>query len=397
MRLSSIVLIPLSLCVWSMVATLAAFALFPAIPNPAPRAAEIPARLGWYEVPESKLQAVCPANDFNHWGYAFASQCSGVVRAWNGGIADTGRNRMILWGGGHNDYAGNEVYAFDLASLQWQRLNDPSPITPCEESTPDRKPNSRHTYGGLAYLADVDRMFSFGGVLHCSHGIGSNATWTLGLEALDWVRMDPARGGSPNDENHGAVTAYDPNSKLVYVYDRASGFWSYDYHRNSYRRLNNDTSLSLHTNAVIDATSELFLTFGDGEIRAISLAARGGHSTQDRSKAKGCDGLARSSSPGLAYDPVQDRVIGWPDFGPTVYLYDSHTNSCSTLTFPSDSPPDSAHTGAPRSSNGTFGRFQYFPASGVFVLVNDSDLNVRTLRLTAKNSEAPSAKSGIVQ
>jgi hypothetical protein len=304
---------------------------------------------------------------------------------------------MIVWGGGHSDYAGNEAYSFDLATMQWKRLNDPSPVTPCEESTPDGKPNSRHTYGGLAYLADADRMFVFGGVLYCPHGIGSNATWTLGLETLDWTRMDAGRGASPNDENHGTVAAYDPNTKLVYVYDRASGFWSYDYRRNSYRRLNNDTSLALHTNAVVDPSSKLFLTFGDGEIRGISLAARSNYSPQDRSRAKGCEDLARSPSPGLAYDSVQDRIVGWPDFGPSVYVYDSHTNSCSTQTFSADAPPDSAHTGSPRSSNGTFGRFQYFPAYGVFVLVNDSDTNVRTLRLTAKTPDPPSGQTWIVQ
>jgi hypothetical protein len=355
--------------------------------------AEIPSRLGWYEVPGSKLQSVCPPNDVNHESYAFASQCSGIVRAWNGAIADTKRNRLIVWGGGHGDYAGNEVYEFDLATLQWKRLNDPSPVTPCQETTSDGKPNSRHTYGGLAYIADEDRMFVFGGVVYCPHGMGSNGTWTLGLDSLDWTRMDPAHGGSPNDENHGAVAAYDPKTKLVYVYDRASGFWSYDYGRNTYKRLNNSTPLDLHSNAVVDPKSELFLTFGDGQIWAVSIAAKGGHNPQDRSRATGCEGLTKYASPGLAYDPVQDRVVGWPDFGPAVYLYDSHSNSCTTMTFNDGAPPDSAHAGSPHSSNGTFGRFQYFPSYGVFVLVSDSDANVRTLRLTAKTHENSSASA----
>jgi hypothetical protein len=362
----------------------AAFSFAAAHSNQAPKPPEIPSRLGWYEVPGSKLQSVCPPNNFNQSTYAFATECPGIVRAWNSAIADTRRNRMIVWGGGHNDYGGNEIYAFDLGTLQWKRLNDPSPVTPCEEMTADGKPNSRHTYGGLAYLADVDRMFSFGGVLVCPHGIGTSATWTLGLENLDWTRMDPTKGGSPNDENHGAVSAYDPNTRLVYVYDRASGFWSYDYRKNAYRRLNSQTPLDLHSNAVVDPGSALFLTFGDNQIWVVNIAEKGSHNAQNRSKAKGCEGLTGNASPGLAYDPAQDRVIGWPDFGPTVYIYDSHTNSCTTQTFADGAPPDSAHTGSPRSSNGTFGRFQYFPTYGVFVLVSDSDANVRTLRLTAQ-------------
>ena len=222
MRSNYIILGTLSLCL-CLYAAVTIEAQSPGTDH-APQTTQIPSRLGWFEVPNSKLQSVCPPNDFNHLGYGFASACSGIVRAWNSAVADTKRNRLIVWGGGHNDYGGNEIYAFDLATLQWKRLNDPSAPNPCEESTADHKPSARHTYGGLAYLADDDRLFSFGGVLFCPHGVGTSATWTLGLDSLDWTRMDPAHGGSPNDENHGAVSAYDPNSKLVYVYDRASGF-----------------------------------------------------------------------------------------------------------------------------------------------------------------------------
>jgi hypothetical protein len=386
-----------AILIFLMAAGVAAFSFAAKKPDSARPAAEIPAALGWYEVPNSKLQSVCPPNDFNHSNYAYSTNCSGIVRAWNSAIADTRRNRLIVWGGGHNDYGGNEVYAFELATLQWKRLNDPSPITTCEETASDGKPNSRHTYGGLAYIADADRMFSFGGVLFCPHGIDTSATWTMDLENLDWTRMDPTKGGSPNDENHGAVSAYDPTTKLVYVYDRSTGFWSYDYRKNLYKRLNNQTPLDLHSNAVIDSGSALFLTFGDNQIWAVSIAEKGSHNAQNRSKAKGCEGLTGNASPGLAYDPVQDRVIGWPDFGPTIYIYDSHTNSCTTQTFTAEAPPDSAHTGSPRSSNGTFGRFQYFPAYGLFVLASDSDTNVRTLRLAPQKQNPAPASAGNVQ
>jgi len=364
--------------------TIAAFSFAASNSKRVSQPPEIPSQLGWYEVPNSKLQSVCPPNDFNHSGYSFATECSGIVRAWNSAVADTRRNRLIVWGGGHNDYGGNEVYAFELATLQWKRLTDPSPITTCQQTTSDGKPTSRHTYGGLAYLADADRLFSFGGVLFCPHGIDTSATWTLGLENLDWTRMDPTKGDSPNDENHGAVSAYDPTTKLVYVWDRSSGFWSYDYYKNLYKRLNNQTPLDLHSNAVVDVGSNLFLTFGDNQIWAVSIAEKGGHSAQNRSKARGCEGLIGNASPGLAYDPTEDHVIGWPDFGPTVYIYDSRTNTCGTQTFNAGAPPDSAHAGSPRSSNGTFGRFQYFPAYKVFVLVSDADTNVRTLRIVPR-------------
>ncbi len=37
--------------------------------------------------------------------------------------------RIYVYGGGHASYEGNEVYAFDLATLEWARLSDPEPLT----------------------------------------------------------------------------------------------------------------------------------------------------------------------------------------------------------------------------------------------------------------------------
>src|SRR5262249_44143633 len=64
--------------------------------------------LGWTQLPNTPLQSVCPPNDSS---YRFNNNCYQVIKAWSGGMADTARNRLIVWGGGHNDYYGNEIYA----------------------------------------------------------------------------------------------------------------------------------------------------------------------------------------------------------------------------------------------------------------------------------------------
>lgn len=58
-----------------------------------------------------------------------ASGPLGIFVAWSGGVLDTVGERLIVLGGGHSDYFGNEVYAFDFASLKWQRLNTPADPT----------------------------------------------------------------------------------------------------------------------------------------------------------------------------------------------------------------------------------------------------------------------------
>lgn len=74
----------------------------------------------WYEVPHSKLRAVVPTPP------PFGSYAA-MMNAWSGGAYDTKRDRLIIWGGGHGDYAGNELYAFDLQTLTWLRLWGPTP------------------------------------------------------------------------------------------------------------------------------------------------------------------------------------------------------------------------------------------------------------------------------
>lgn len=343
----------------------------------------LPQTPGWYSVPDSVPESVCPAATQQ---YDFRGNCRYVIAAWNGGIADTKMNRLIIWGGGHADYAGNEIYSFDLNPLRIERLNDPSPVNTsgkCVETLSDGKPNSRHTYAGLAYIVHANRMFSFGGSLN-QCGFFSNATWTLDLATLEWKNMKP-EGGTPTAAS-GAIAQYDPNSKTVFLHDTAD-LWQYDYDKNRYKKAGGNQAINYHMNGVIDSKRKIFLTFGaagspGGGLKAISIGPGSDYALRDwtSSASSTCGPLLGASYPGLAYDPVIDRIVGWPNFGDTVYLFDPDTKSCVAQTFPGG-PPDSSHQGSPHTSNGTFGRLQYFPDRDVFVLVNQASSNTFILRL----------------
>src|SRR5215813_3860598 len=157
-------------------------------------AAGIPTTPGWYRIPSTDLQSQCPPNNFNNSGYDFFDLCRGVTQAWNSAAFDTKRNRLIVWGGGHADYSGNEMYALDLNSLTMQRLNDPGlPVVTSgqpEAIVNGTQPNSRHTYDGLAYMANIDRLFVYGGSLAFVGG-ASNGTWTYDFSTNKWQQMNP--------------------------------------------------------------------------------------------------------------------------------------------------------------------------------------------------------------
>lgn len=342
---------------------------------------KIPNVPGWYEIPDTKLRSVCPANTAE---YAFSSNCMNIIAAWSGGIADQSHNRLIVWGGGHNDYYGNELYALDLNQLSMVRLNDPSPLypgpppLPCKSNLPDGKPNTRHTYGGLSYIAHAERMYVYGGIVACTNGGGSTDTWTLDLNTLQWSAMDPHKGAQPRTINGVVMSDYDSNSKLVFM-DNLRDFYSYNFDTNSYSRLLFDArDLSYHMTAVIDQKRKLFIMFGgewdgNGGIKVISIGPRSDHQVQDwNAKVKGCEGLRNSAYPGLAYDPVQELIVGWSG-GDSVYLFNPDTKTCTPLTYPNG-------PGKPQP-NGTHGRFRYFEKLDLFALVNDTGEDAYVLRL----------------
>ena len=335
----------------------------------------IPEGLGWYEIPDTKLTAVCPASTER---YDFRFYCHNVADAWGGAIADTARNRMILWGGGHNDYYGNEIYALDLNELKIVRLTDSSPINSpapyapkCVTTLLDGKPNARHTYSGLAYVADMDRMFAFSGSLACGSGDGGNDTWMLDLAGLEWKRMDPTSGDArPKTYLFNMIAQYDPQTRRVFLHDRKN-LWMYHPRRNAYTLMRQEVESPLDANGVIDPKRRRLLIVGNGVFHAYQLVDK--YEREDwTGKVTGCEALVKAVVPGLAYDPVQDRIVGWAG-GDSVYVFDAEKQSCNEVSYPNGPGPE--------AELGVYGRWRYFPSLGVFVLVNTAGKNVYTLRL----------------
>jgi hypothetical protein len=329
---------------------------------------------GWHVLPNTDLLRVCPADQSVHGVVG----CKAVISTWNGAAADTKRNRLILWGGGHTDYYGNEVYTLDLNVGRMLRLIDatPNPVH-CVETQADGRPSSRHTYDDLAYLAHLDKLFSFGGGLACERGTGSEATWMLDLEKLQWERKDPTVGTKPRGQPGLAVAVYDPNSNLVFVED-LEDLYKYDSGNNTYTKLSSVHGVDYHLSGVIDSKRKLLLFVGAGQTWAINIAHGSNYNLQNwSSKVRGCDGLTNAVYPGLAFDSKQSLIVGWAG-GDSVYLFNPDTKVCDLKTFP-EGP-------GRQQENGTHGRFAYFPSLDIFVLVNDWAQNALLLRLSSISS-----------
>jgi chitodextrinase len=347
---------------------------------------------GWTQLPNTMMQSVCPPNFFDGENYSFNDECWRLL-VWGGGIADTLRNRLLIWGGGHDNYYGNEIYSLNLNAnpVTLTRLNNPGPIvTPegnnCPSALADGSPNARETQNNIAYIANLDLMFSFNGGLACEPGSHLNDTWILNTANLQWQAMDPVN--APFNENtvgpYFAISGYDPSNQTVFT-EWSDSFYTYTLANNTYTMLNGagDAHLPTLATGVVDPKRQLFIAMGTEyqstapQIYAIDLTGAGSYSSVDwTTQVTGCNGLASAQYPGLVYDYALDRIVGYPNQGNTVYIFDPDTKTCTTQTYANgpQNTPDS-------NTQGTFGRFQYFPALDAFAIVNGADDNAYLLRL----------------
>ena len=165
----------------------------------------------WLEVPTSRLDALKPDPlPPNQSGFA------AVITAWSGGAADIKRGRLLVWGGGHGDYSGNEIYAFDINTLKWDRLSNPSTNVGGDESSgiyPDGTPRARHTYDYIEYIPTIDAFCTFGGgAMYPTGGTGSRKTFCYDFKLNKWIQKNDAITGGI-----GAISGYDPYTQKLWI------------------------------------------------------------------------------------------------------------------------------------------------------------------------------------
>ncbi|WP_201496803.1 hypothetical protein [Rubrivivax sp. A210] len=186
-----------------------------------------------------------------------SSGIAALMRAWGGGVLNTvGIYRdgafvsgqfLVVFGGGHNDYAGNEVYAFgplNSNAPRWSRIIDPTIPAPNDVGRLGGYPVSRHTYDALVYLPTKNKMLCIGaaGYFHTGFGFLQADVFDFAVDpsrANPWTTADagfPAYGGG-GVGTIALISGYEAstgkawglgngNSQKLGAYDAASGTWS---------------------------------------------------------------------------------------------------------------------------------------------------------------------------
>lgn len=299
---------------------------------------------------------------------------AGIMDAWSGGAFDTTANRLIVYGGGHQDYYGNEVYAFSLNTLSWSQLSQPSdPGGSCSSANngctgptfADGQPIAVHTYDTPTYIPALHAVYSMAG--------GFKDYWLFSLTENKWTTNIVAPGfASPGSSN---VTDYDSATGHIFGMPYgpfggqiSAGLYEYDpmAGTNAYSQHGTEDVPDYHMTAAIDPVHRYFVAVGGGFLRAYSLTS----GSVVRSTSSGSQAIVNGNAPGFVWDSAIGKFVGW-NGGSTVYLLDPTTWSWTAI-------PAAAGSATPTAPNsqGTFGRFRYAPLFNVFVGVNRVNENV---------------------
>jgi hypothetical protein len=338
----------------------------------------------WYAFPNSQMKAVAPSPSPD-------GTVDAVMNAWSGGVYDTDRDQLVVWGGGHTDYAGNEVYAFGPLSADsptWRRLTNPS--TPPANNTPrgsDGRPVARHTYNLLAYMpAPYNKMAScaVGSEYSNGYGVGAMDFYDFTIDGMSGQPWSAGPTAPSNSYPLEAYCAYNPVTKHLWYQDNHSNSARLQEYNPATNAWTSHVTFSPETQATaaIDTKRNLMLAVGGGKIIVYNLNSP--DSQPITASTSGPTAIQGAAFPGFVYDPVNDQFVGW-NGGTALYALIIPSNAPSgTYTWAQLTVDTSVSPGAVAGSSyatGTFGRFQYVPARQGVIVVNAVDQNVYFLKL----------------
>src|SRR5271165_1469507 len=400
----------------------------------------LPTGYGWHQLPNTSMTSVCLGNVPNGMytddtmttttNYTF--NCLQVT-PFSGGAADDNNQRLIVWGGGHRDYAGNEVSVLNLnGTPSWQALTGPTYPVPAVSGKyaweglqpyfvsaadggvyqPGASPSSRHTFNSLQYVPYQNKLYSFGGSV-ANLGYFSQETWALDLAAKAWTLVGPPFSQAPAYP----TTTYNPTNGHIVMHDKIWSLLDFDPNTGNWTTLTSQYHIEDGTTAAIDPINNLFVVVDSGgSSNGTSYPSVASYHTvlvfpltppyaMQTWSDPSCDLPYRNG--GLAWDSALGLMVGYPGGGNQVYLLNTGAQDVVTPfgTVPShkcldvpislnpspvkgvDYPQDPE--GSLNGSNwGIYGRFRYFPSLDTFVVMNDRTKNVWTLQL-AGGSPAP--------
>jgi hypothetical protein len=368
----------------------------------------------WLAVGQNTIKELDPANDPsvnpnypNSPPWRGMTGQSAVTKTWNGGAFANNfgaKGSLVAWGGGHQDYYGNEIYTFDMATQRWSRITNPFrnvsfPVSKGIWS--DGSPSVPHTSAFAGYHPGTN---SFACMLTQTSNSPANATVPV-FFSFDTMRWRHAPQ-SPSGVQYGGWAVYDASrdawwmeggdsggvmAKYVMGSDGTSGTWT-----NYSAKFN-----ALDSRAGRDPNNDILVitTFRQNDnMYGLDLK---NPSSNPVLLNQGGSPPSRDGAAGFEWSDTLQAFVYWRS-GANVYQVKAPTGDwrTGTWTWTNLTAGSNAVTALDRSSAGIYNRFQLarYQDVEVAVVVNDTDGRVYAFRVPAtppvtKIPEPPTAVS----
>lgn len=165
----------------------------------------------WAQLNVNSFLSAAPDPQFRALPFGtYAARPESVIYAWSGFAWDSRRSQLLIYGGGHANYAGNEVYSWNFGTGAWQLASLPSQMAAIPGVNAEANyvpvdgamnaPPSAHTYDNTVYLPIADRMLVLGGAVFQSGGqytvqIDSSTSRVTGPYLFDPAKADGTKVG----------------------------------------------------------------------------------------------------------------------------------------------------------------------------------------------------------
>lgn len=328
----------------------------------------------WRPVPGSRLQ------ETEAWtGYKGAAGNMGKagILSYSGGVVRTKTSELFIAGGGHLDYAGNEIFSIGLArdTPVWTRRIDPSATTPSNTPYfPDGRPSSRHTYQNLAYSEALDKIIFFGGAPW-----GNKPTYNTLVDAFDPKRNAYDSPGliapAPRTIGGPVGTGMAANGDFYIHHYGDNHLYKWQQSSNTWFDLGSKGTLQYETPYALDTKrNRLFrIPWGSYPARIFDLNNDGNFSNV---KIAGPAAASIDTGASLVYDPVVDVYWLWKRNDANLYRIDAETFEATvqpvTGLLPKVAYKDARHR--------IYGRFSYVPQLRGLVFMLDHETDVMFIR-----------------
>ncbi len=146
-----------------------------------------------------------------------------IVYAWSSFAWDSNRGEMMLWGGGHANYAGNEMYTWRADTGAWARDSLPSRAVG-NYIIDNAAPQSAHTYDGNVFVPNNDLFINFLGPTYNTGDRSKILVNGVAVNAGPWM-FDP-RLADGNKVGGTTGSGYDSSSLGANMWINRQGQWT---------------------------------------------------------------------------------------------------------------------------------------------------------------------------